>query len=208
MATLKRSLSETAVSSKKMKIDKAVQCTANTDSDQDKKEFGFDIGINRIINIKHVPKTNKIQLQNFECGKINERRSPMLALESWSLFCDNLAEIEEAVTQVEQGEANIMYKLHIGNLIFVTVQSNYRMVDIRRWYLPREENPSIDALKPGVPGIALKLGEFRYMLKSLTDIIENLGVEMVKPCVYTHDNQEAAKACTLCNSRGLFFSSI
>ena len=190
-----------------MKIDKAVQCTPSTVMDEG-KQFSFHIGVNRDIYIVHDSKTGKITFETkSEDGKVNKRRTLALSPQSWSLFCDHLTDIEEAVMQVEDGEENLMYKLHLGNLVFVTVQSNYRMVDLRTWFVPRqaEENPSLDSLKPGIPGIALKLPEFRNVLQNLTDIHKSLGIELVEPCVFTHENQEAAVACTVCNSKGLFY---
>ena len=201
MASLKRSLSETDLkTNKKTKLNKAVQCTET----ENVNKSGFNIWVNRDIYMQYDSKTQKIRFESkAEDGKVKKN----VALQSWSIFCDNLAEIEKAVIQVENGEANIMYKLHLGNLMFVTVQSNYRSVDLRPWYIPRqaEENPSIDTLRPGLSGLSLRTAEFRNVMHNLTAIQENLGFDLLEPCYLTHQNQEAAVECSVCNPRRMFY---
>ena len=188
-----------------MTTDRALPFTVGNENNP---QNGFNIGVNRNIVIQYDPIQKIVRLdKKSDDGKYNSRRSLKLARDSWSLLCANLANIEKAVIRVEQEEAGILYKLHIGKLVFVTVESKYGCVDIRTWYMPRQnrEDPSLDKLRCGIPGLALKFGEFRNVMRNEDEINDTLDIEQVEPCVFTHQNQEAAAECGLCNTLGLFY---
>ena len=185
-----------------MKADKAVQCTG-TEND---KKLNFEIGVNRNIILQYNPNTKKIRFETkTEDLKLNTRRCLNLALNSWSLFCSNLPAIEKAVAEVEQGQPEIDCRVHIGSLFFVTVKSEFNCVDIRKWYISKQDTPSLANLRPGIPGITLKFCEFENLVQDLEVFHWSAGIELPEACALNHENQEAAVQCSFCNPWGLFY---
>ena len=76
-------------------------------------------------------------------------------------FCMN--DIESRVQDV-RNKVETKYVQHIGGGYFVSVTSGFYCVDIRKFYTKKSTNPDgSKEIRPGRPGIALRLSEWTMM---------------------------------------------
>lgn len=113
----------------------------------------------------------------------------------WKYLCDNIEHIKVAVKHhLIRGREGV-YRLHLGKDIFVSVESGIMCVDIRKWYLPKNDVH----LQPTRRGVALKLSEFNELFTTLPTINDDIPYfEGVIPCQYTHGENGGVEKCVNC----------
>jgi len=114
--------------------------------------------------------------------------------------------VNEQVKKVLRGNDSIDFHHHIGGGLYVSVNSDYKRVDIRKFYKPNgqcnvDDNDEKD-VKPTRVGVSLKLDEWAH-LWSLVDVINGAypSLAEVQPCYYgnNHLNQMEWLECTECH---------
>lgn len=113
----------------------------------------------------------------------------------WKFFCDNIENMKVAVKQYLIRGREGIYRLHLGKDIFVSVENGVMCVDIRKWFLPKNDV----CLKPSRRGEALKICEFEELFGTLSNINEDIPYfEGVIPCQYTHSESGVVEKCDHC----------
>ena len=105
--------------------------------------------------------------------------------------------IQQAVQDVKEG-SEVYLNHHIGGINFIQVNSRFKVVDFRQFWLPYGKSK----VQPTRHGIALKFEEFETLMKL---DFEKITPELNKvvPC-YDHMNPDVILTCKLC--KGSFFS--
>jgi hypothetical protein len=123
-----------------------------------------------------------------------------LNFQRWNHLAWTFEEIERAVADHEDGK-DVHFKQHLGGNHYVQVNSGFKVVDLRRFWLP-EGQTQIRATRKG---IALNFDEFRKLVSLLESIVGILPeLSSVEPCYLRSDhcNVLGALSCAECNPNG------
>lgn len=107
-----------------------------------------------------------------------------------------LENIDSAVDQYRDSKP-VDLTLHLGGNYHVSVKSGFPLVNIRRWFVPRDQQE----LTPTKTGIALTFLQWEK-LKSAMSLVEELlsgELDKISFCEESHQNQEGALTCSNCN---------
>ena len=102
-----------------------------------------------------------------------------LTLERCNELFKSLPEIDIHVQELERNETNTFYRHHLGGNWYVTVQSGFRCVDIRKFWLPDDAQEMCATRK----GMSLTFDQFRDLkggLRTLPSFVTELW--NVKSC--------------------------
>lgn len=128
------------------------------------------------------------------------RKGVGLRLEQWNRLELYKEQIAKEVLRVESGET-IRTSWHLGSNWFVTLDSRYPGVSIRKFYLP----DGSDQLRPTTKGTFLPFARFHQVACAIATL--SLLVPEVAdfiPCFMRddHQNQRGALDCPHCNPNG------
>ena len=120
----------------------------------------------------------------------------------FKLFTMTVPKIDEGKLEVEGGSETVNVCEHIGGGVNVSVNSGFRVVNIRKHFVPMGAVTPI----PTRMGIALKFSEWEKLVEKL-DEIKNLTPELTnaEPC-YTatdHSNVMGFLQCKECTPHGI-----
>ena len=106
--------------------------------------------------------------------------------------------IEQAITDVKD-DRDTDFKAHLGENIYVSVKSGYKVVDFRRWFLPDGNQDVI----PTKRGVTLRFNQWKQ-LNDVMAYVEMVWGEHLREIEYCetktdHSNQLAYLSCTKCN---------
>ena len=97
------------------------------------------------------------------------------------------------------GDQNVKCLQHIGGTYYVSVNSGYRCVNIRKWFQPLDLKGEI---KPTKTGVALRLNEWTDLC-TLVNVINSSysSLGSAQPCYYGDDhlNQLGWLNCAECH---------
>jgi hypothetical protein len=155
----------------------------------------FEIGTNRFLIHSLYRGDVKIHIRQFDPfpSKIGVCFTPLRL----AAFRNKLDEIEEGVKLLRAGKP-VDLKLHVGGLVYVTIQSGYFIVNIRKYFIPENQ---IDEI-PTRSGIALKLNEWDKLKECLVELLLLAPeIEAVQPCYssFDHANVITMMDCEECN---------
>ena len=142
----------------------------------------------------------RVDIRRYSSNLFPTKKGISLTLSRWLILCGNETEIDQALSAIGRGEkTNLMH--HLGGHVYVTLSNRYPIVDIRQWYLTKE-----DELKPGRKGIALAPYQWRK-LKDVMALLPNSYLPELKttvPCYASldHSNQEGYLNCPECRPNG------
>ncbi len=111
---------------------------------------------------------------------------------SW--FTEQFDEIENSISKVVKGEADVKLRLRIGGGRYVSVTSGVRCIDVRKFFLAQD-----GTVKPTRKGFAIRLNEWDRVKKIAGDIKEqHPKIAEAQPCwtQVDHFNQEGAIMCS------------
>jgi len=155
--------------------------------------YTSDIGFNRSILLECKYGKNYIELVTISNAENNNCRvrnkSVRFSWQTWQNLMDNLDEIEEKFLILSQG-GDVDFRLKIGKNLYLSMTTDILCVDIRKFYLDNNST-----LKPGQPGIGLKISEFREILAIKDDVNERFTLQPVSDS--KNINQAVAKTPTL-----------
>jgi len=115
----------------------------------------------------------------------------------WAQFRQIITDIDNNVKELVADRA-VKYCAHIGGGYYVSVNSGFYCVDVRKFYMPYNEKE----VKPTRKGVALRLNEWARMktiVETINSTYPSLGTAI--PCYYQddHNNQVGALECFECN---------
>ena len=99
-------------------------------------------------------------------GTPNKAEGIELSLAQASMLVNQGEQFSIDVDRISSGQKNISRKLHIGASIYISVNSPYRLVSLRKW----SSNSQGNMFTLREFGISLKPAEWREMVKHLTAI--------------------------------------
>lgn len=115
----------------------------------------------------------------------------------WATFLRHIEDVERSVDLLKANQP-VDYNQHVGGGYYVSVNKDFKCVNIRRYFLP----PNATKELPTRCGIALRLSEWDTLLVKVRELQERLPeLKIVKPCYSSddHANQIGYLNCIECN---------
>jgi Transcriptional Coactivator p15 (PC4) len=161
-------------------------------------------GCNRFLVHSIFQDSPKIHIREYESKSGREyptKKGICMSVSRLATLYSALPDIEEAVKLLRAG-SHIQFKTHLGGGIYVSVNSDFKCVDIRRFFVPNEDS-SETATRTG---LAIRLGEFDNFLRRINELVA-ISADLVvddKICAnnFDHANEIVAAACRECNPFG------
>ena len=120
---------------------------------------------------------NQIHLKEWDGKTITSGMS--LNLFKFVTFLHNTEYVTQTLKKIIAGDTDVNLKLHIGELVHITCNSPYKIVQFRKWKKNREEE-----LYPTKEGISLKPKEWEEFVKFSNQVYgERLEVYKCTPCL-------------------------
>lgn len=122
-----------------------------------------------------------------------------LNLEKWAkLECWKSQDIDDEILKYRDNQ-EVDYMAHLGGNYYVTLKKGYPCVNIRRWFLPENEQE----ICPTKTGIALSFDQWKKVklaMVAVRDLLKN-ELENITFCEFTdsHAGQLGALRCSNCN---------
>ena len=119
-----------------------------------------------------------------------------LSLLQWVELLCNLTTIEQTLKDFQEGKTVKLF-MHLGSNVYLSVTNSYRVVDIRKWWIPDNE----DELKPTRKGIALTFQEWQSLVNICNQLAEEIPeIKQTIPCSFgtDHSNLLSAMQCRNC----------
>ena len=117
--------------------------------------------------------------------------------ERFKQLVNNIDSIDEAVKNIKAGK-EVAYKFHLGGGWYVTINSGYYIVNLRRYWKPEDATTEV----PTKTGIALKFDQWEQLKLAVPKLYEfHADLAVMEPCSdsISHLNQIAAFQCLECN---------
>ena len=104
----------------------------------------------------------------------------------WASFRQAIDDIDKNVKSILSGDQNVKFLHHVGGTYYVSVNSGYRCVDLRKWFQPFD---TVGDIKPTKSGVSLRLNEWSDIC-SLVDVINKTypSLSSTQPCYYDDDH--------------------
>ena len=118
----------------------------------------------------------------------------LVQLRRWKVFTNNIESVINLAEQLQEGVETEL-KLHLGNYQYVTMNSDFQILQFRDFY--RDEHGEV---RPSLKGIHLTLDELSELHAHLDEFNEKIqGFKELQLCVNKPDHQ--AKKCRECNPK-------
>lgn len=118
-----------------------------------------------------------------------QKKGIALTLEKWKkLTEDCIGDIDKALDDLKQEDANVSYKEHLGHNVHVTVDQEYGFVDIRKWWLSEKVEMIVATRK----GISLTVSMWKELKKTIPVIRKRFQKEL------DSNNQMSMLECPSC----------
>lgn len=174
--------------------------------DQQKQEplFKEHLGRNWYLVISEVQGVTKVHIrvykQRHEDGKLYPTRKGIaLDLEKWRKLSELCSEEIDAAIESYEAEMPLSFKKHLGENFFVTVETGFSLINIRKWWLPPNEKDIV----PTRRGAALTFDEWEALKAQIPQVEEKIGDQLrnVEYCEdsESHKNQMGFFQCARCN---------
>ena len=126
------------------------------------------------------------------------KTSMKLNISKFIMLLHNTDSISQNLFKISQGEGHIESKIHIGEMYYLTCNSPYKVVQIRKWKKNKD-----DALYPTTEGISLKPKEWQHLVKFCNEIYsERLELYEFIPCLL--DPNKTNHDSMLCSECSVF----
>ena len=159
------------------------------------KKYAVFYGPNGIIE--------EIHIKEWDGKKVNS--SITLNVPKFVTYLHNTEYLSQSLKKIVDGQGEIEVKVHIGELVHLTCNSPYKVIQFRRWKKNRDEE-----IYPTKDGISLKPKEWEEFVKYSNQIYgERLEIFKCTPCLIdpnqpNHDSLTCAECSVLHQeSRGL-----
>lgn len=105
--------------------------------------------------------------------------------------------IKPQIEKLRNKEGNVSFRFHLGGGIFLSANSDFPTINVRRYFLPDGQTSP----HPTKKGIALRLREWDAIVEKFDDITKLLDKDIM-PCFLVEDhhlNMEMGFNCPECN---------
>lgn len=140
-----------------------------------------------IIHIRHYDETGE--------RKIPTKKGVALNLSRWLLLEEKKDEIDNMFMKTQSAEEEQAYTVHLGGVVYVTVDPKFPTVDIRHFWQPS----NVDKPIPTRKGVALNKQKWKRLCDTI-QIMREFVPELKTTCVcyYSHPNELEALSCKEC----------
>lgn len=163
----------------------------------DNVELSFKVGANRFLTVKPFRNELRVDLREWVAPSHPTKKGITFTLARWKQFTYLIDEIDQAATKLWADDPNLeVKKWHLGGNVFVTVNPEYSVVDIRHFWVP-EDKTELTATRRG-----LSLRRYEWgMLKTSLEMVEEAApdLETTMLCRDTHQNQMGMLECSECS---------
>jgi len=110
------------------------------------------------------------------------------------IYCADL--VKPLLEKIRNKENGISIRLHLGGGIFLSANSDFSAVNVRRYFVPEGQTVPYPTKK----GLALRFSEWNILVEKFMDISKLLDNDNM-PCFLREDHQllSIANACNECN---------
>ena len=187
------------------------ETTSGKKTNQILQYLNCNIGLYRVVEVQYLQGDRHLEIVTYEKSPSRNysKVSNMclkLPLILYRVFTDNLSTILHHFQILKDG-GKTSYKLHLGEQIFLRIDPDIRCVDIRKHFIPTGSELSEKNIRPGIPGVGMRLGEFENFLALIEQISDLSEIHTVIPCSEKEDHKftEVIQNCKICNPHQLFF---
>ena len=121
-------------------------------------------------------------------------RRHLIQLRRWKFFTNNIESVLNVANRLQEGKDTEL-KLHMGNFQFVTMNSEYPILQFRDFY-----RNDAGEVKPTLKGIHLTLDELTELYAHLSQFNDHIqGFKEIQMCYEMPDHQ--TKKCRECNPK-------
>jgi hypothetical protein len=119
-------------------------------------------------------------------------RKITLTMQRWKVLSERIDTITECFDDICKKKITEMFQ-HLGGGVHVKLDSPYRVVHIRKYYLSKE-----DQFFPTSTGVAMRYDEYRDLKAAMNTINSTLKLETISSCWNTSLLDHADKSCKEC----------
>ena len=142
-----------------------------------------------------------VHIREYDGGEYPTRKRTCFVKARWATFVKYLDEIDEAVRLLKD-QKSVDYSQHLGGILYVTVSTGVKCINIRKFYLP----PHCKKEMPTRTGISLRIGEWDTLLDKINELHQQFPeLKTAKPC-FAQDNHLSPSVynkCAECNPFGV-----
>ena len=187
------------------------ETTLGKKANQILKYLNCNIGLYRVVEVQYFQGEGHIEIVTYEkspSGNYSKvsNKCLKLSLMLYRVLTDNLETIVQHFQILKDG-GKTNYRLHLGEQIFLRIDPDIRCVDIRKHFIPTGSVSSEKNLRPGIPGVGMRLGEFENFLDLIEQLSDLSQIHTVIPCSEKEDHKiiEVLQNCKICNPHQIFF---
>lgn len=171
-----------------------------------------NIGVHRIVEVHYLQGDSFFEIITYSkspSGNYSKvsNKCMKLPLTLYRVLIDHLDHILDHFKIIKEG-GQTEYSLHLGELVFLRIDKDIRCIDIRKHYLPVGAEAKQSNLKPGFPGVGMRVGEFDNFLTTVKEQLSELTqIDTVVSCNQREDHSDFAvlENCKICNPFKLFY---
>ena len=114
----------------------------------------------------------------------------ILTASRWAILMDHLEELETKMSEVQEGNPEINFKIHLGGNVFAAVTSPYPIVDIRLRFM------NDGTLLHTRRGVTLRFPGLMQLKECIPRVYE--AIPRTTPCYLVHKEADDEMACVTC----------
>lgn len=177
-------------------------------SDEVLKFIHYNIGDSRrVVEVHYYQGNPYLDLVTYEKSPTGNyykvsNKCLRLSLDIFASFIEHIETILSAVDILSTGGETEL-KIHLGELIFIRIDRGVRCVDVRKHYIPTDTESCEANLKPGFPGIGLRISEFNNLINLLPQLVTLTEVQDIITCSRKSDH--SVGSCKICNPLKIFY---
>jgi len=122
------------------------------------------------------------------------KKGCILNASRWAVLMDHLDEFEKKMSEVQKGDNQIDFNIHLGGNLYAAVRSPYPILDIRLRFM--HEGKLLHTTK----GVTLRFQGLNNLRKNMQKVYDAIPREI--PCFLKHqtaDDETAALSCKECS---------
>lgn len=161
-----------------------------------------DIGRNMFLVVSKFHSDTKVHLRVYEekedGSNYPTRKGIALDLEKWKKITYYKDDVDSAIDQ-HDAEMQVAYNQHLGENYYMTIDNDYPVVNIRKWWMP----PGNDEIVPTKKGAAITFDQWETLKELMPEVEKKIGDQLkeIEFCENSesHQNQMGFLQCPRCN---------
>ena len=173
-----QTLHETTEGHKVMLLQPSLNTTVSSENQSPEFKRTYHLGGRKYL-IFHGPQGIIRDIYIKDWDGVSVKTSMSLNVSKFIILLHSTDQLTQSLMRISNGENNIESKIHIGELFYLTCNSPYKVVQIRKWKKNRD-----DDIYPTTQGISLKPKEWQQFVKYCNEMYsERLELYQYIPCL-------------------------